>query len=356
LAHWAAALNGGCSENSLDCMELLSTSPTHQGARPALLSTKPAQLEHWQAECSQETSEHGSNILSASAPEFVPQAESTDKACKEDMPKRAALGDITNTQGQGLLSKMPNSFKKKLPPPVQIFTDENSMDGMLSPPGLSSPPGLGLQVTALSLLADEANAQAKGAGSLPSIGSAGHGAGTCKRCNFFVKGRCQNGKSCVFCHFPHDKPKMKRDRAQVSPSGAGAYPLLVTPFDLLGDYTELAQPTLEVAAGPPGLTQQTGFWQADEVSSPNSGALMAPLQGCTLLSTTPMAAPCTMRMMSEEAPAVPEKVSACSQTEEGTGDEVAMADVPDSCISREEFLRLRTIGDASNLGIRAVQQ
>jgi len=29
---------------------------------------------------------------------------------------------------------------------------------------------------------------------LPSIGSAEHAAGTCKRCNFFPKGRCQNGK------------------------------------------------------------------------------------------------------------------------------------------------------------------
>lgn len=45
---------------------------------------------------------------------------------------------------------------------------------------------------------------------LPSIGSAEHAAGTCKRCNFFPKGRCQNGKDCTFCHFPHDKRKPSR--------------------------------------------------------------------------------------------------------------------------------------------------
>jgi hypothetical protein len=45
---------------------------------------------------------------------------------------------------------------------------------------------------------------------LPSIGSALHATGECKRCNFFPKGRCQNGKNCTFCHFPHDKRKPSR--------------------------------------------------------------------------------------------------------------------------------------------------
>lgn len=45
---------------------------------------------------------------------------------------------------------------------------------------------------------------------LPSLGSALHGTGECKRCNFFPKGRCQNGKNCQFCHFPHDKRKPSR--------------------------------------------------------------------------------------------------------------------------------------------------
>jgi len=45
---------------------------------------------------------------------------------------------------------------------------------------------------------------------LPSIGSVAHASGDCKRCNFFAKGRCQNGKDCTFCHFPHDKCKLSR--------------------------------------------------------------------------------------------------------------------------------------------------
>jgi hypothetical protein len=53
---------------------------------------------------------------------------------------------------------------------------------------------------------------------LPSVGSALHLSGECKRCNSFAKGRCQNGKNCSFCHFPHEvrKPtrQEKRDRRE----------------------------------------------------------------------------------------------------------------------------------------------
>jgi hypothetical protein len=49
---------------------------------------------------------------------------------------------------------------------------------------------------------------------LPSVGSAGHGTGHCRRCCFFPKGRCMNGFDCNFCHFQHEKrkPKSKKKR------------------------------------------------------------------------------------------------------------------------------------------------
>jgi hypothetical protein len=47
---------------------------------------------------------------------------------------------------------------------------------------------------------------------LPSIGSIDHAKGTCHRCCFFPKGRCQNGYDCTFCHFEHDKrPRKKKE-------------------------------------------------------------------------------------------------------------------------------------------------
>lgn len=47
---------------------------------------------------------------------------------------------------------------------------------------------------------------------LPSAGSALHGEGQCKRCCFFPKGRCNNGESCQFCHFAHEKRKPKHKK------------------------------------------------------------------------------------------------------------------------------------------------
>jgi len=45
---------------------------------------------------------------------------------------------------------------------------------------------------------------------LPSVGSAFHATGECRRCNFYAKGRCQNGYDCSFCHFSHEKAKPSR--------------------------------------------------------------------------------------------------------------------------------------------------
>lgn len=44
---------------------------------------------------------------------------------------------------------------------------------------------------------------------LPSVGSAAHEKGSCRRCCFFPKGRCTNGMDCEFCHFAH-LPRLAR--------------------------------------------------------------------------------------------------------------------------------------------------
>mmetsp|Transcript_147021 Transcript_147021/g.409591 ORF Transcript_147021/g.409591 Transcript_147021/m.409591 type:complete len:735 (+) Transcript_147021:178-2382(+) len=53
-------------------------------------------------------------------------------------------------------------------------------------------------------------ASPSGAKPLPTVGSAKHATGECRRCNFFVKGRCRNGYDCSFCHFPHVRRKLSR--------------------------------------------------------------------------------------------------------------------------------------------------
>jgi len=49
-------------------------------------------------------------------------------------------------------------------------------------------------------------------GELPSVGSDGHFDGSCKRCAFFPKGRCTNGKDCTHCHFDHAPRSRLRKR------------------------------------------------------------------------------------------------------------------------------------------------
>jgi hypothetical protein len=179
---------------------------------------------------------------------------------------------------------------------------------------------------------------------LPSMGSALHGTGECKRCNFFPKGRCQNGKDCTFCHYPHDKRKPSRQEKRerraawldqqpqehaaaleaavrhalpkvAQPTGPllgthimqpGCYGALFPEEDMYSDealaypsfsWTKLPEhlplPLMDTSAGPalpPGLTAptlSTQPWQSEVVSS-------APLSAACLGTVpTPLATPGT---------------------------------------------------------------
>lgn len=58
----------------------------------------------------------------------------------------------------------------------------------------------------------------------PSLGSAAHTLGACKRCCFFPRGRCANGYACTFCHYDHDKRRRKNKRkGRAVPAGASAH-------------------------------------------------------------------------------------------------------------------------------------
>jgi len=67
---------------------------------------------------------------------------------------------------------------------------------------------------------------------LPSLGSASHGLGQCKRCCFEPKGRCMNGENCQFCHFAHEKRKPKhKKKAKKSRRKRGSAASPTTPDD-----------------------------------------------------------------------------------------------------------------------------
>mmetsp|Transcript_81697 Transcript_81697/g.243590 ORF Transcript_81697/g.243590 Transcript_81697/m.243590 type:complete len:440 (-) Transcript_81697:178-1497(-) len=67
-------------------------------------------------------------------------------------------------------------------------------------------------------------------GELPSIGSAKHHEGACKRCCFFPKGRCLNGHDCEFCHYEHEKRKRKKKKkSKQKEEGSGSEAEVSTP-------------------------------------------------------------------------------------------------------------------------------
>lgn len=75
-------------------------------------------------------------------------------------------------------------------------------------------PGAGSVVRRSLEVACDVGINAESPGALPSVGSAGHDQGLCKRCAFFPKGRCKNGTDCTHCHMEHPKQVRHRKRAQ----------------------------------------------------------------------------------------------------------------------------------------------
>mmetsp|Transcript_6469 Transcript_6469/g.14854 ORF Transcript_6469/g.14854 Transcript_6469/m.14854 type:complete len:582 (+) Transcript_6469:74-1819(+) len=53
----------------------------------------------------------------------------------------------------------------------------------------------------------------------PSLGSAFHDTGSCKRCCFFPRNRCLNGYECEFCHYEHEKRKRKNKKNKKKKAG-----------------------------------------------------------------------------------------------------------------------------------------
>jgi len=91
---------------------------------------------------------------------------------------------------------------------------------------------------------------------LPSIGSAQHASGDCRRCNFFAKGRCRNGLDCVFCHLPHDRRKLSRQEKREQQASRQT---LQGDVSDSGSEAEQVGPLLSTTAvaAPPGLSLGT---------------------------------------------------------------------------------------------------
>eukprot|EP00931_Biecheleriopsis_adriatica_P084962 TRINITY_DN5908_c0_g1_i1.p1 TRINITY_DN5908_c0_g1~~TRINITY_DN5908_c0_g1_i1.p1 ORF type:complete len:620 (-),score=141.82 TRINITY_DN5908_c0_g1_i1:50-1792(-) len=387
----------GCGSYGVpDCVDLLSvgrTTPQSAVQSSAVLSTQPLQAQPSQMDAGLPETPTGASggSLSADAAEFRP---STRGAAASKSKTRTALGEITNTlvenaegkddadkehlskSSEGEQLSAGNQRKKALQIDTDIF--EDCQAGLLSSAGLDLPevqPG----PLAKSSPSSEPGGEAQ---SLPSLGSAGHEDGTCKRCNFFAKGRCQNGESCMFCHFSHEKMKpsrqAKRERqAKIQKENSAifdgvthvypepeaeeimAYPmfpgmpamqttklpsLLALPGNYFSCYSSSPAP-------PPGLLLQDESqaasavpWQPDEEVSPLS---VSPQANMPVLSTTPVS-PGAFTDSSAK------KMMATMSTQTEALDKAVLdVDATTSSLSREFLLKFRTTVDASDTGIRA---
>lgn len=429
---WTAAHSMGLA--APDCLELLSTGSSVTSPH-GMLATTPTQAS-WPT--SPAPTACG---LSARAPEFVPSFSANAAefvplgavspvssavsplqlppllpAEQEARPMlRAALGEITNrllgvvpdkksssTMPRDIFAGMENlensmetfqqrSLKKNL----QINTDAIFEDSENVPPSHAVYHAEKSQKEVEDEEEEEDDNDAEDdeesdsgdeSGPLPSLGSAEHKSGTCKRCNFYPKGRCQNGMDCTFCHLPHDKRKPSRQekrerKAQWTGKCEGtdsfqeeaeqdmqimAYSVLpgLPPMQTTKLPTPLALPGTVFPcfpAPPPGLSLHSLTpWQPDEEVSPVRAR--TPM---SLLSTVPVSPSCAQPMtllatqpaqLSISPKAVQEQISEVKSTPAAVVEKVTMGtqtDEDEACsagqsISREEMLRFRSIACGSS--------
>eukprot|EP00933_Yihiella_yeosuensis_P068332 TRINITY_DN7387_c0_g1_i2.p1 TRINITY_DN7387_c0_g1~~TRINITY_DN7387_c0_g1_i2.p1 ORF type:complete len:551 (-),score=149.39 TRINITY_DN7387_c0_g1_i2:349-2001(-) len=296
--------------------------------------------------------------LSALATEFVPGAVT---GALQEVSERPALGEITNilSKNPDLKGKQKKSNKETAKDmPIWISTENIFPEPAAEISPLASKPITpGIVKKGSSDLKDVENKENQGPQLSidvaedsedvftdmlsPASTLADHEAGTCKRCNFFAKGRCQNGENCTFCHLPHEKKKPtrqeKRERqvwndenkeneievalsakAQeftYTPSLTGFPPALAdSTFSGFSTSPSSAPGKALLPAPPPGLSAP---WQPEnEVSPCQSNMLLSTTPQQLLLST---AAP-SCAVISEEKP-VPKKVMVTMSTQTDETDE-----------------------------------
>ena len=134
---------------------------------------------------------------------------------------------------------------------------------------------------------------------LPSKGSAERASGNCRRCNFFPKGRCPNGKDCTFCHLPHVKRKPSRQeqrerRAAWLAQHQDQHGLTLDDFDE-GDDDECDDNEQQVMAhskiGAPDPSATPSVSMDSPMGPPSHPAIAAPLRAAAIPAATSALAP-----------------------------------------------------------------
>jgi len=285
--------------------------------------------------------------MSADAAEFVPTLVLPVEDAKAE--KRAALGEITNKVSQNFLQspmKVPlsstsfftsYSSRQKL----QYGIDEETscikidMDAMEDTPLKSNTAEISPSTMAPISSPNSSNGEEDSfempdhLGLLPSAGSADHAEGTCKRCNFFAKGRCQSGQECPFCHFPHQKQKISRlEKRERKAEWVSKQTVDAT--------------IANVVAPPPGLALESFDTAAEQASGRGSMPLLAtaPKAACLAEQPEQQLSVMTSTYASTPAPPAVEAVAAIEKVPDDASNRVGNHSM-ETRYSREHLLRAR---------------
>lgn len=226
-AHEPSSAAGG-----LDCVELLSSmriAPSPRLQAPVQQSGAAASRPHHGGILKEESAKVEVQ-MSASAPEFVPAAPAPAAAPAKapETEKRSPLGEITNLAGNvdtdkneskpaaGVQEKVTTADLETAP--FEVAEDKDEQESVKTPePEEAADCVAAVDSQKAENIEPESSEEDRDSVAeyiapedLPSMGSALHASGDCRRCNFFPKGRCGNGKDCTFCHLPHEKRKPTR--------------------------------------------------------------------------------------------------------------------------------------------------
>eukprot|EP00929_Paragymnodinium_shiwhaense_P086599 TRINITY_DN470_c0_g1_i1.p1 TRINITY_DN470_c0_g1~~TRINITY_DN470_c0_g1_i1.p1 ORF type:complete len:679 (-),score=192.21 TRINITY_DN470_c0_g1_i1:193-2229(-) len=159
------------------------------------------------------STENASNILRAASEGEKAEKSKADLNLKGDLAKAPMFIEVERHVESERVSNVllptgkPQKVNTLKSSALEIFQDDEEEEEEEKAEEISSPLASQQVPSPVGQLANNAN--------LPSLGSAFHGSGKCKRCNFFAKGRCENGKACEFCHLPHDKRKANRQEKRL---------------------------------------------------------------------------------------------------------------------------------------------
>merc|ERR1719375_871444 len=198
------------SEVYLDCLDLL-TQPGHQ-AGPGASASLSAAAPEFVPMLKQVPTPQGQLAKPAKVP-FGERTNIAEEESREEIVKSLKAWDASNLYGAAEPLQLPEHFSER---GSSTDDEDRAANSSTLPSELHSEASSPVLTAEIPKEDVEASPAARATdkkddlSDLPSVGSAFHATGDCRRCNFYPKGRCQNGKDCTFCHFPHEKQKLSR--------------------------------------------------------------------------------------------------------------------------------------------------